>query len=428
MGLLVFLILTTQSASVRVDHEAVVARVLDVSAAISGAEMRVRAATRSVSAVDALLLPSVSVSASAFHRSSVPPFSVPLPGAPVELVSNIRDVYATGARLDYILFSGGGVTGARRAARQDLEAARQAGVQTRHDLKLLATSAYWNAVRAVSGVAAAEAGERRALRVKADVEALDGVGMATPADLAAARERVASATVQLIRARALSDTALLTLRSLMHLDSTTIELADSLGGALPPWPDSLSVLKQQAVAARPEIAAGVARREALRARGVVAGARSSPDIFAVAQWDYGRPNGRYFPAAEEWNDSWSVGLVGSWLVFDGGKARAEGRSLDAAATAAARDLAELERVVLLEVEAACTDLKSALSSVPAADAAREAAVERERQVHQRHQSGVATTAEVLDAEAQLSAAEGMVIETISGAWIAAARLERAVGR
>jgi outer membrane protein TolC len=261
-----------------------------------------------------------------------------------------------------------------------------------------------------------------------DAQALGDVGMATAADLAAARERVASAAVQRIRARATADNAVATLRSLMRVESGELELADSLGGPLPPLPDSVQTLQRLALGSRPELGAAQALQKALTAGRTAAAAGSWPDVLAIAQWDYNRPNQRYFPTSEEWHDSWSVGVVGSWTVFDGGKARAEARSLEAAAMAASRDVAELERSVLLEVDTARNDLASMLGAVTAADAALEAASEREREVRQHHAAGVASTADLLDAEAQLSASERLVIETRSNAWIAAARLDRAVGR
>lgn len=429
LGMLFIAATVSASVPIRLDPEKVVARVLEVSEVVSTADLNVSAAARKVAASDALLLPTVHGSASAFYRSSVPSFSIGIPGmSSLELAPDIREIYAAGVRLDYVVFTGGAVSGARHAARHELDAARHGSAQARADLRLLATCAYWDAVRAEAGVTAAAAHQRRADAVLSDARALKDAGMATEADLAAAHERAASASVQLIRARTAASNATATLRSLMRLDGDEIQLADSLEGALPSVPDSLQELQREAVESRPELGAARSRHHALRASSTVAGAGSWPDIVAIAQWDYSRPNQRYFPTEDEWNDSWSVGVAGSWTIFDRGKARAEARALEAAAMAASRSTAELERVVRLEVETAHNELKSALAAVTAAEAALEAATEWERQARERHVAGVASTADLLDAEAQLSAAERLVIETRSGAWIAAARLDRAVGR
>lgn len=432
LAVLILAVMTGSAGAFRVEPALAVARALEVSDAAFAAELRADAAARTVAAADAALFPTLSVSASAAYRSSVPEFSItiPVPGlTPMVLAPDIREVYATGLRMQQVLFSGGAVTGARRAARHELEAGRQIAAQIRADVRLQALSVYWSAVRAGAALRAAEAQERRAQRLHTDAGALDDAGMATPADLAAARERIASATVQRIRTAALSDNAHAQLRSLLHLDpGTPIELADSLDGPLPPLPESLESLQDHALRSRPELAASRSRVRVLEARRAIAGAGSWPSLSAVTQWDYSRPNQRYFPTEDAWNDSWSVGIVGAWNVFDGGKARADARSLEAAARGAARDLAELQRLVLLEVETAHRDLCSAIATIAAAEAALDAAGQRQRQTGDRFAAGLAAIADQLDAEAQLQAAEGMVIDAHSGAWIAAARLDRAVGR
>ncbi len=413
--------------TVRLDVPSVVARALQVSEVTAAADFAVGAAKARCAAADAGLLPVVSASGSASHRSGVPPYSLSLPWGSLELFPDIRETFASGLRLDYPLFTGGAISGARRAARHEVEVAMRRRDQARADVALGATVAYWEAVRARAGVVAAEAQERRALAVLRTTEALAAAGMATPADVAGARAQAASARVQVVTARSAEERALSALRSLLRLEGAMLELTDSLGGPLPPPPDTLSVLQARALEGRPERHAAVARVRALRAHSRAARAGTWPRVSAVAQWDYARPNPRVMPPRDEWEESWSVGLLGSWVILDGGKTRAEARALEASAQAAARELAELERGVLLEVEMARHDLLSSLSAARAADEALTASVEREREVRLRHGAGLASTTELLQAEADLSAAERLVIETRAGAQIASARLRRAVG-
>jgi outer membrane protein len=148
----------------------------------------------------------------------------------------------------------------------------------------------------------------------------------------------------------------------------------------------------------------------------------------VAQGDYSRPNQRYFPEADEWKDSWSVGVIASLTLFDGGKTRAETAASRLTQQATQRDQEELRRRILLEVETGRHNLESAMATVGAADAARAAAEQREVAASDRHAAGLATMLEILDAQADLAGAEQQQINARASSWIAAAYLARAIGQ
>jgi outer membrane protein TolC len=183
-----------------------------------------------------------------------------------------------------------------------------------------------------------------------------------------------------------------------------------------------------ALAKRPELAASAAQIAALRSRQQVTGAQTLPSVGAVAQLDYALPNTRYFPQEAQWNESWSVGLLASWTLFDGGKARADTATVQFSERAAAQDRDELTRRILLEVENDRRNLVSALAAVVAADAARAAGVEREKEAQERHVAGLAPMVDILDAQSQLAAAEQQQVNARAFSWIAAAALARAVGQ
>jgi len=253
--------------------------------------------------------------------------------------------------------------------------------------------------------------------------------MAVRADVFAARERIASARLQVVVARAQADDAIAQLASLLQLDpGDTVELADSLAGPLPPRPASANELTEFALAARPELAGAAEQIAALRALRDVAGAPARPSVGAAAQFDYSLPSMRYFPVQEELKESWSVGLQASWTLFDGGRARSDVAAAEFNERAALRDRQELARRVRLEVENGRRNLESALASVDAADAAHAAAVERETAAKERHAAGLSLMADILDAQEQLAAAEQQRVNARAGSWIAASTLARAAGQ
>jgi outer membrane protein TolC len=418
--------------TLRLTAETAAARAVAVSPVAAAAGERLTAAQEAVRAADAAALPQVTASAALARRSSVPEFQLPFaaPGQPaLVLVPDITTTYGTGVQVAEPLYAGGAIAARRLASRHDGEASAAARSQTAADLRLAAREAYWDAVRAAAAIDVTAAQEQRAQRLLSDTSALLDAGMAVKADVLAAQERLASARVGRITAEAAAANAIAQLRSLLQLDpDVTVELADSLAGALPDAPPPLEVLRRRALADRPELAVAAAQIAAASAREQLARAPARPDLAALAQWDYSRPNQRYFPQQDEWKESWSVGVAASWTLFDGGKSRADTAASQAGQRAAARERDEIARRIALEVETGRRNLESALAAISAADDARAAARERETAARERHAAGLAAMVEILDAEAQLAATEQQQINVRAAAWLADAALARAVGR
>jgi outer membrane protein TolC len=427
-------LLTSPAAAetIKLNAEIAAVRAVEVSHLAAAASARLAATQETVKAADAAVLPSLAASASLAQRSSVPEFGAPINGPnqpPVVFNPDITTTYGTSLRLQQALYSGGAITGQREATRHDSDASAATRAQALAEVRLSAQLAYWEAVRAAASVEVARAQEQRAKRLLDDTQALLDAGMAVKADVLAGKERVASAHLQAIVAQTVAGNALAQLRSLLQLDpAERVELTDSLVGQLPPVPGPTESLQRQAIEKRPELTAGAAQLAALRSREGLARAEARPTLGAVAQWDYGRPNLRYFPQADTWNDSWSVGLLASWTLFDGGKAHADTATSQLNQRAAAQDLEELTRRILLEVENARRNLESALAAVDAAEAARAAGTERENEARERHAAGLAPMVDVLDAQTQLASAEQQHVNARAGSWIADAVLARAVGR
>jgi len=422
----------THAETVKLNADAVAARAVEVSHVAAAFTTRLAATQETVKAADAATLPSLAVSASLAQRSSVPEFAARINGPlqpPTVLYPDITTTYGTSLRLQQALYSGGAITGQREATRHDVEASAATLTQTVSELRLSAHLAYWEVIRTSASVEVARAQEERAKRLLEDTQALFDAGMAVKADVLAARERIASAHVQLIVARTAADNSLASLLSLLQIEAADrVELADSLSGALPSPPGPLEELQRQALARRPELASSAAQIAALRSRQEVVGAQARPSLGAIAQFDYSKPNQRYFPQTDQWNDSWSVGLLASWTLFDGGKSRADTATVQFTERAALQERDELTRHILLDVENNRRYLESALAAVDAADAARAAGVEREKESRERYAAGLVAMVDVLDAQTQLAAAEQQQVNARAASWIAVAVLARAVGQ
>ncbi len=405
---------------------------IEASTLTAAAADRLVAAEYGIKAADGARLPVISVNAAVARQNGVPEFAVPSdqPGQPpLVLYPNIENTYSADLTLSQPIYTGGAITAYRDAARMDESAATWSQSLTALELGYAARIRYWSAVGASAGVAVAEAQLKRSRRLLDDARALREAGMAVNADVFAAEARVAAAEVEVIRTRNEAEKTLARLRSLLGInDGAAVTLADAATDRVPDHPAALTGLQQQALERRPELKMTDARIAGLGARARAVDAARLPAVGATGQYVVARPNQRYFPLVDEANDSWRVGVVASWKVFDGSQTKARAAGVEAEQRALQQDRGEMERTIRLEVETTRLELESALEAVGAADASASAAAAWEEASGERYAAGLALLSELLDAQADLTAAEAAQVRTRVAAWLADATLHRAIGR
>ena len=148
----------------------------------------------------------------------------------------------------------------------------------------------------------------------------------------------------------------------------------------------------------------------------------------MSGFDYARPNPRLVPRADHWDDAWDAGVNVSWSLWDAGRTRADVAQASASVTAARLRLEEFNSLVTLEVRQRQLEIESGQAAIAAATDAVRAAAEAVRVVGERYRAGVATQAEVLDADLALLQAQLDVTRAESSVRLAEARLDRALGQ
>ncbi len=430
LSLILFLVMPCSEAEVlRLDAEIAARRVIEVSALGDAATSRIDTASASVDAADAERMPYLRISAAVGQRNSVPELWANMNGPlqpPVLFYPSIETTGQGSIQLDQVIYAGGAVHAGREATRRDLDGASAERETLWADLSLRARLAYWDAVATRAGLNAARAQEQRATRLLADAQALREAGMAVRADVLSAEARLATAQVEVIVHGAEADNAEAALRSLLEI-TDEVELVMSHAVAIPTHPPGLAVLRKEAIESRTELDMVDSRSASLIHREQAVNSARKPAVALGAHWMVAKPNVRYFPLEDTWNDSWGVDLRATWTLFDGHRTRADAAVVRYQRQTLESDRKEMVRYISLEVETAHRDLVSALAAIDATTASVRAADSREEAVQERYEAGLAPISDVLDAQADLADAELSEIVARAAAWIADARLKRALG-
>ncbi len=416
-------------APVRVTLDAAVTQALDTSHRIAELRAREESARAISQGRQAADLPQVSAQAGYTRTNHVDPFGIGLPGRTFQVIyPDIPDNYRTRLDLQWPIYTFGRTAALERVAQAEVEASGKDVEAARADLRLDVTRAFWALVTAQESVRVLEGSLKRMDAALQDVQNRLNVGLAPPNDVLSVQAQRSRQQMLLIQARNQLDLSRADLARLMGLPpDTAIEPDASLDQPSAPPPD-IALLIAEARRARPE-------RQALAKRVAEAGERRSaaaagkrPTLAIAGGVDYARPNPRIFPRLGEFRESWDASVNFSWLLWDGGRVRADIAEATASQRALAERLADFDRTLDVEVRQRWLDTQSNRAAVTAALDSVTAATEARRVVTERFNAGVATTTDVLDAQVALLQAELDRTQALASVRLADARLNRAVGR
>ncbi len=374
--------------------------------------------------------PQVTVQAGYMRTNHVTPFVLPVPGAtgPIQpIYPDLPDNYRSRLDLQYPLYNSGRFTALEQAARSESAAADADERTARADLTLEIARAYWTFVTSIEQLGVVEqsiAATRAHLEnARRRLEA----GIVAPHDVLAIEAQESRQQLLAIQARGNRDVAEADLARLIGAPQARIQPASPLA---PPAPVTagLDSLIAEAASRRAEREALSRRLTAAQERVKAAEVSNRPTVSAGGGFDYASPNPRFFPREREWHTSWDVGVNVGWLLFDGGRNRAEVAETSAATRAMRARIEEFDAMLNVDVRRAITELSASIAAIDTADQGIRAAAEARRVANERFLAGVATSADVLDAQVALLQAELDRTQALAGGRIAEARVIRAVGR
>jgi outer membrane protein TolC len=364
------------------------------------------------------------------RTNHVDEFVVVSPPGPLltTIYPDVPDNYRARLDLQWPIYSGGRADALVRAARAERDAAGSDLAAARADLRLEITRAFWALVTAGEAQQVLEQSVASLDAHVRDVRSRFDQGLVPPNEVLSAEAQRSRQRVFALEARNTRAIVEADLKRLIGDDGAAPIAPQVPAGAVAPSPASPDALIDEARRLRPERQAFQERAAASRAREAAAAAAGRPQVGVAGGFDYARPNPRIFPRADAWDDSWDMSVNVSWLLWDGGRRRAEQAEAAAGTRALEARAGEFDRQVAFEVRQRWLEADSSQASIDAAEEGVRAAVEARRVLRERYAAGVATSTEVLDSETAVLQAELERTRAVSNARLARARLERAIGR
>lgn len=383
-----------------------------------------------------LLLPKLSLSARYSRVSHVEPGLLNLPGLTspdepitLQLGEAVDDQYSLRLAVEQPLFTGFTLRRSYQAAARAQALAEQRVRLERADVRAVTQETYFTLLKARQ---LSEVTEQLVAALEAHLEQmrlLYDAGRATELEVSRLESRAAAARVSSVQLRSAEASAHLALTTLIGMPSTTaLELAEVLDAVAPESPQAAAQLLAEALAARPELAIAQEGAALAAARAGVEGGSLWPQASLRFGYNYERPNSRYFPVRDRFDDSWDLSLLFSWTAWDWGATYHGKRAAQAEAAAAARGVDEVRDAVRLDVERRHQEQASATEKIVAARQAVDTAERARAAAVILFDVGRIQSLDLLDATTELAQARSDLVQALADARIAWARVQRAAGR
>jgi outer membrane protein len=339
------------------------------------------------------------------------------------------DYYSLSASLavplsDYLLRLSDSV----EATKQNRAAAELNILAERQKVEGDARIAFFNWAKSIGQVAVTEKSiERVRARLK-DVEVAFTVGTATRVDVLRLQSLLATTEAGLEAGKAFRELAAEQLAIIMDDKTSTYALGEDVlaepqARAVVPLADLIAEASQK----RTELLSISHTIKSFESAEQVVRSGKLPRLDGFADYTFANPNQRY-SFGEGWHGTWSAGLQLSWTVNELLTNDASAKELHAQRQSLEANRRSIKDGIRLEVTSAYTDGRRAVAALEAAKRASEASQAAYDTSLQLYKVGKATTAELIDAEAELVNSLLQMISAHIDTRLAETRLAKAIGR
>lgn len=391
---------------------------------------KTRFAAAKISETTSQMLPQLKFSASYARLSDVPPFEVVVPFAPmpIKIQDVILDNYNLKLSLQQPLFTGFRLGSLKSAAEYNYNASELEFDAATNDYAVQINEAFWNFYNSEKVVELIKEQLVSAEKHLADTKNFLDNGLATMNDVLKLEVQNSNIELKLIEAENNRDLARINFNRIIGFDlnAETQISVDSIN----PAPENFEVqnLIVEAKNNRKEIRSlenkVLASDESISA----ANAGWFPSIYLFGNLYYNKPNQRIMPAKDEFKDTWDVGVSLNWDLWNWGYTSAQSTQATELKLQAETSLAQLKDVIETEVIKEFLNYNKALKKVEVANKSVEQASENYRLTVDKYDQQLASSSDLIDAQAYLLEAETNLTSSLVSFQISKAKLNNAVGR
>ena len=256
-----------------------------------------------------------------------------------------------------------------------------------------------------------------------NVEAQYNVGLVASSDVLAAKTNLADSETNLVKAQNSANLSEASLNQVIAYPAQTAITTAEHDLQYKPYNVTLEQAKAYAMLHRSELVKSAmaikSAEEAVRS----AKAGYLPTVKVNASRGYEDPDG-YFGTSKK---SWSVGASASWSLWDGGATQNAIKKANAQLEQAKEANLATVDAVLLAVQKAYLNLRSAEQTIQSTQTAVAQGQESFRIATLRYRAGVGTNLDVLDAETKLTTARNNYVQALYNYNISIAALEQLTG-
>lgn len=335
--------------------------------------------------------------------------------------TTIDNSFANQLTLKYPIYTGGALEGTIDKAKIGTEIADFSLENTKQQVKLDATTAYFNILKTANLVQVGEESVNSLNGHLKNVNAQYTVGTVAKSDVLRSEVELADAQQNLIIYKNNYELAMSNFNNIvgMPLD-TIVNISDELKYGQ--YDLSLAESIDYALTHRPDGIMAQKNIDAAKAAIDVAKASGRPNVYMAAGENWKSDK---FPGDD--NNTWSVGLTTTWNVFDNNVTRAQIKQAEVAMMKTMEQEQQKKDSIQLEVRQAYLNMNEAEQRIQTSQVSVEKAQEDFKIAQVRYSAGVGTNLDVIDAQVALTSAQTNYIQSLYDYNISKANLDKAMG-
>lgn len=334
-----------------------------------------------------------------------------------------RDNYAVTLSASQVVFTGGAVTNAIRQARLGRDATKLGSERVNETMVFNTHILFNNVLLAREQVEVARVALELARTNYHDVESRYDHGMVRKFDLIRAEEMISRYQAALEASKNAVENARITLLNFLDIDpQNPVTLQGNLNYA--PWSVEESRALETALAKRQDLHAAELAVQAQLAAVKVARSGFLPQVAVFGEYAEKNPDRTF---ADDWEDSWQVGVQMSMSLFDGGLSLGKTRQEQAALRRSRIELSQRK-------DAVCEAVKTSLNNLMTAEAVYRSqtlnvqqATEALRLAQSAYREGLLQQLDLLNAQLSYTRSREQLAQAVFSHRIAVAQVKHSMG-